>query len=334
MNIIKQTLAGSSSTNAVSELSRAFGTSPDATRAAVASVVDEFTNRLERNTLSRGGLAELVRAVGDTHHEAYLRDPSLLRSASMEQDGKAILDHVFWSKDKSRAVAAHAARASGLPASVVEDMMPSIAALSMAELTQAAAGPFDDILRRIPGLDEVLQEMQRQSRDGQSRDGDGFEPRNAPGRGSSGDYDSIPGMPETRMPKQRPPYGESPPREPGHGGTTTGSIPEQRPLPMPGEAPMPDEGSSRYDDLSDILRRGGFKVPGGGAELPDSIPGGNGGIVTGTLSNIIRAILGALLGFQSRGFLGWVIRLIVVRWGWGFLQRILGRVLGRVLTGR
>lgn len=323
MNIIKQALAGSTSTNAVSELAHAFGTPPDATRVAIASVVDEFTTRLERNTLSRGGLAELVRAVGDTHHDAYRSDPTLLRGATMERDGKAILDHVFWSKDKSRAVAAHAARASGLPAGVVEDMLPSIAALSMAELTHAAAGPFDDILRRIPGLDEALQEMQRQS-----RGGDVYEPRSAPGRGSTGDYDTVP-----RMPEQRPPYGESPPRDQGY-GRTTGGIPEQQPLPVPGEMRMPDDGSSRYDDLSDILRRGGFKVPGGGAELPESIPGGNGGMVTGTLSNIIRAVLGALLGFQSRGFLGWVIRLIVMRWGWGFLQRILGRILGRVLTGR
>lgn len=324
MNIIKQALAGSTSTNAVSELARIFGTPPDATRAAIASVVDDLASRLERNTLSRGGLAELVRAVGDTHHDAYRRDPSLLRSPGMERDGKAILDHVFWSKDTSRAVAARAARASGLPAGVVEDMLPSIAALSMAELTHAAAGPFDDILRRIPGLDEALQEMQRQS-----RDNDGSERREGQGRGSSGDFDTDTGMPE----RQRP-YAESPPRTPGLDRPAGGGIPEQRPLPVPGEMRMPDEGASRYDDLSDILRRGGFKVPGGGAELPDSIPGGNGGMVSGTLSNIIRAVLGALLGFQSRGFLGWVVRLIVMRWGWGFLQRILGRVLGRVLTGR
>lgn len=329
MNIIKQALAGSTSTNAVSELARIFGTPPDATRAAIASVVDDLASRLERNTLSRGGLAELVRAVGDTHHDAYRRDPSLLRSPGMERDGKAILDHVFWSKDKSRAVAAHAARASGLDAGVVEDMLPSIAALSMAELTHAAAGPFDDILRRIPGLDEALQEMQRQS-----RGGDAYEPRSLPGRGSTGDYDTIPRMPDAGMPEQRPPYGESPRHGPGEGRNTTGGIPEQQPLPVPGEMRMPDDGSSRYDDLSDILRRGGFKVPGGGAGLPDSLPGGDGGMVTGTLSNIIRAVLGALLGFQSRGFLGWVIRLIVMRWGWGFLQRVLGRVLGRVLTGR
>ena len=69
--------------------------------------------------------------------------------------------------------------------------------------------------------------------------------------------------------------------------------------------------------------------------MPDSIPGNIPGMEGGgALGTLIRAVLGALLGFQSRGVIGWLVRLVVMRWGWGFLQRILGRVLGRVLTGR
>lgn len=319
MNIIKQHLAGSADATAVEELAKAFGTERTATRDALAHVIDEISRRMEQQTLSRGGLAELVRAVGDTHHEAYLRDPSLIGSAEMDQDGKAILDHVFWTKDRSRGVAARAARVSGLPASQIEDMLPTMAALSMAELTRAAAGPFDDILRRIPGLDEALQEMSRQSRGGASG---GYE--RAPGGAPS----HVPDTGRTSVPR---------------GGGGAASIPEQQPLPVPGEGlPSPDRGGSRYDDLSDILRRGGFRIPGGGRriELPDNLPGnielpGNvGGAGGGVLYNIFRTLLGALLGFQSRGLLSWLIRLVVLRWGWGFVQKILGRVLGRVLLGR
>lgn len=329
--MIKDALAGSSARPAVAELAKAFGLAPETTRGAVAHVVDELTRRLERHTLSRGGLADLVRAVGDTHHETYLRNPSLIGSRTMEHDGKAILDHILWSKDASRGVAARAARDSGVPAATIENMMPSIAALTMAELTRAAAGPFDDILRRIPGLDEALEEMQRE------RGGTGWSERRSPRGGSSGDFGApgesySPGEPAETLPPARRP------------DIATGELPEQRPLPIPGEMPSPDRGGSRYDDLSDILRRGGFRIPGGdgggggggggGIELPESLPGGNGGIVTGTLYNIVRAVLGALLGFQSRGLLGWLLRLVVLRWGWGFIQRILGRVLGRVLLGR
>ena len=39
-------------------------------------------------------------------------------------------------------------------------------------------------------------------------------------------------------------------------------------------------------------------------------------------------LLGGILGFSSRGVIGWIIRLIVVRFGWGLLKRVLGRFLG------
>lgn len=324
MNVIKDQLAGSIDAPAVGELSRAYGTDPKATRDAFAYVVDEISRRMEQLTFSRGGLADLVRAVGDTHHEAYLRDPRLVGSAEMEKDGTAILNHVFWTKDRSRGVAARAARHSELPAETIEKMLPSMAALSLGELTRAAAGPFDEILRRIPGLDDALEQMHQRGR-----------------RDTQGDYDEPS---DTRS--QRSQNRKSSPDFGSRGGSRSGDaggIPEQRPLPIPGDdIPSPDRGGSRYDDLSDILRRGGFKIPRGDSgnggrrmpdDLPDDIPGGSGGAAGGTLNNIIRSLLGALLGFQSRGLLGWIIRLIVVRWGWGFLQRILGRILGRMLPG-
>ncbi len=319
MNVIKKQLAGSADSAAVEELARAFGTEPDSTRKAFAAVLDEISRRMERLTLSRGGLADLVRSAGDSRREAYLKDPRLIGSAAMDRDGKAILDHVFWTKDRSRGVAARAASASGLPAGKIEDMLPPMAALSMAELTRAAAGPFDDILRRIPGLDEALKEMARQSRGGASG-GHERAPESAP--------PNVPDAGRTSAPR---------------GGLGPAGIPEQRPLPVPGERlPSPDRGGSRYDDLSDILRRGGFRIPGGGRriEIPDNLPGnielpGNiGAAGGGLLYNIFRALLGALLGFKSRGLLSWLIRLIVLRWGWGFVQRILGWVLGRVLPRR
>ncbi|MFV0368793.1 MAG: DUF937 domain-containing protein [Hyphomicrobiaceae bacterium] len=293
MQTIKNMLAGPDSPF-VAELAKAFGTDAAETQAAVRSVVDQISQRMERLTLSRGGLAELVRAVGDSHHESYLKDPSLIRSEGMEADGKAILDHVFWSKDRSRGVAAKAARASGLAAGEIEGMLPSIAALTMGELTRAAAGPIDVILRQIPGLDETLKRMQSNNE------------RRTPEVGSSGNGNAA------RSDSGR-------------------ALPEQRPLPIPGEnVPSPDRGGARYDDLSDILRRGGFKIPGGRGstrrELPDGLPGNPGG-GGGALNEIIRTVLGALLGFKSSGFLGWLLRLIIYRWGWGFIQRILSRVL-------
>jgi len=45
---------------------------------------------------------------------------------------------------------------------------------------------------------------------------------------------------------------------------------------------------------------------------------------------MLATCLGGVLGFQSKGIIGWIVRLILVRWGWGFLQSILRRIfLGR-----
>jgi hypothetical protein len=324
VNVIKNHLAGSANDPAVVELARAFGTDANATRDALATVMDEISRRMEQLTLSRGGLADLVRALGDSHHEAYLKDPRLIGSPAMENDGRAILDHVFWTKDRSRGVAARAARDSALPAATIEKMLPSMAALAMGELTRAAAGPFDDILRRIPGLGDALDQMRQQGRGG------------APARPDRSREVITPRDTQDTPPTE---FGTPNERMPGGGSK---QIPEQRPLPVPGDDTFTqDRAGSRYDDLSDILRRGGFKFPRGNdggerdpQDLPDSAGRGSGEAAGGTLYNIIRAVLGALLGFQSRGLIGWLVRLIVLRWGWGFVQRIVGRILGRVLVGR
>ena len=55
---------------------------------------------------------------------------------------------------------------------------------------------------------------------------------------------------------------------------------------------------------SDVVRRGGQTVDGN------------------PLGTSIRDILGSVLGFQSKGFIGWIVRLLILRWGWGFLRRI------------
>lgn len=302
MNAIKNELAGSASTPAVRRLAAATGLEPEPTRIALAAMIDALSARLERNTLSRGGLAEAVRAIGDPRRQLYLGDPDAIGSERLHADGEAILGHILGSRDASRGVAARAARAAGIPAAAAEQMLPTVAAMLMGEVARAAQGPFDDILRRVPGLDDALKEI-------------GGRLGKPDGAGRGGDAHSDDGGLDAQRPARA-------------------GLPEQRPLPLPGEVPR--GGGSRYDDLSDVLERGGFKLPkgGGGSSLPPSLPGDIPAGGGGTLNGIVRAILAALLGFQSRGIVGWLVRLVVLRWGWGFVQRILGSVLGRVLLGR
>jgi hypothetical protein len=108
---------------------------------------------------------------------------------------------------------------------------------------------------------------------------------------------------------------------------------DQRPLPIPGDRPGLGRSKSPYGDLPDIIRRGGTRVPGGGSSRRPSSPDSGGGIELpqggGSLDNIIRDVLGGVVGFQSKGVIGWIIRFILVRWGWNFIQSILRRLLTR-----
>jgi hypothetical protein len=92
-------------------------------------------------------------------------------------------------------------------------------------------------------------------------------------------------------------------------------ISDGSPLPIPGDsipgvgrgAPN-DNPDNPYDRLPDIIRRGGVQVPGGGS-----------------LENVIRSILGGLLGFQNRGIVGTILQMLLIRFLPGILKSIFSR---------
>ncbi len=83
---------------------------------------------------------------------------------------------------------------------------------------------------------------------------------------------------------------------------------------LPGPEGMGSPGRNPYGDLSDIIRRGG-----------------RGTSVRGNpLWRVVRNVLGGALGFQRRGLFSWIVRMVVMRYGWTVLRRI----LQRSVTGR
>lgn len=290
---------------AAASLARSAGIDQATAERALQALLPRLTQRMERNTLSRGGLADLVSMLGSEDRSAYLSDPSVIGSPAMREDGNAILEQILGSKNDSRKLADRAARETGISDSVLKQLLPMVAAMAMGGLAKEAGGPLDALVKAF-GL--------------------GGEPLPLPGQpnasrgggGASGDY----------------------------GGSARSSAPQRPPLPK-GQSPLPipgddlpglgrrgGSGSNPLDDLSDILRRGSGRqmpriprdtggridMPGGGGqiELPQS---------AGGLWGLIRSILGSVLGFESKGFLSWLIRLIVLRWGVGFIKRLLTRIL-------
>jgi hypothetical protein len=279
---LDQVLLEAGHQGAFAEIGQAYGLSADQTQSLLTSVLPEFSRRIERNTLSRGGLADMVASMGDPTIRAALDNPAALTSPQLRTAGIGILDQVLGSKDKSRALAARAAQSTGLSEIIIKQLLPILAAMIMGGMAKSGGGSLGDILSKIPGL---------------------------PGSG--------PGTSNAPVPKQGGGWSGFP----LPGGSTSGPaapIPVPRsdgsPLPLPGEHTPLDagSGSNPYGDLSDVIRRGGG---GGGIGTSSGLPG------------IIRSILGSLLGFQSGGLVSWIIRAVVMRYGWSILRFIFGRVL-------
>jgi hypothetical protein len=322
---VLDTLRGAQDGAAVANLARTFGITPRQAEAVLAAVVPQLSSAIDRNTLSRGGLADLVRALGQGHHEQVLDNPAYLGNAAVRADGEAVLGHILGSKDRSRSVAERAALSSGVSATLIKLMLPYIASWLMGGLSKQMKGGLGDILGRLPG------------------GGGGI-----PG-GQMPELPRMPGGGGIAMPRFPSPGEHAPPQSgnplpwPTTGGrmeeTAPTTVPRgNSPLPLPGDTfpGMPGDGRNPYGDLSDILRRGmglpGGGNQGGGIQIPVPMPQGGGGgtslpggaVGGGLLWRIVRGLLGNALGFQGGGLMSWLFRMIVLKFGWSLLRRLLG----------
>jgi hypothetical protein len=326
--------------HAIENMARSFNITPAQAEAAITAVLPEFSRAIERNTLNRGGLADLIGALGSGRHQAALENPNLFKSTELRKEGNAILGHVLGGKDQSRALAARASAGSGLGSGLIEMLLPYIIQMLMGGLAGKAQGGLGDILSKIPGMPG-----------GPSTGGKGG---GQGGGGGLGDILSkIPGMPggpptgnqtggTMEMPQQAPqeqvrwpsmPKAEQSPwpqEQPAPSGGGFGGSP----LPLPGEVPSGGYGRSQspqpqagqptgdnpFGDLSDIIRGG------------KGIPGGVGGAAVGggMLWTLIRSVLGGALGFSGKGgVMSWLFRMVFMRYGWGLVKMIFSKVLLR-----
>ena len=239
-------IAGADNKN-LPRLAKDLDLTPDATAAVLHAVMPELNRNIERETLSRGGLAQIIQRLGDTKQEEYMDDAADLSSPKAIEHGNELLSNILHTKYQSRALADRAETATGIPAAKVRRMLPRIANLSMAALQQQTRSGLEDIFKKIPGFP-------------------GSQPnasRKAPAATS--------------------------------------------PLPIPGDD-WGGQSRNGYDDLSDVLRR---------KQRP---------LQSNPLWNIARQVLGSVLGFQSKGVVGYVIRFVIYRYGWSILKMVFGRI--------
>lgn len=144
-------ISGAQGGQAIDNLARAANVEPEQMDGVFRTVLPAFSNAIERNTLSRGGLADLVKALGDGHHEVILDNPQAMADPRVVQDGNEILGYVLGSKDRSRGVAMQAAQASGLSEGLIRMLLPYIAQMVMGAIAKWAKGGLGDVVQKIPG---------------------------------------------------------------------------------------------------------------------------------------------------------------------------------------
>lgn len=137
---------------AMHNLARQFGIPPAQAEAVVASIIPEVSRKLEAATLNRGGLSDLIAALGAAQPDRVLDSPGALSDPSTRQLGIGFLDQILGTKDQSRAVAGRAARATGVPESLIKAMLPYVVTMVMGALAKQTSGRLGDVLARLPGM--------------------------------------------------------------------------------------------------------------------------------------------------------------------------------------
>lgn len=231
----------------ISRLSQGLDLTEDQTTAVLRSVMPEISHYLERETLSRGGLARIIQSLGDDRQQQFLDNEADLTSPKAIERGNELLGQILRTKYQSRAVADRVERETGVPAAKTRRMLPRIANMSMGALQQQTRPALEDIFKKLPGF-----------------------PNN-------------------------------------NTGSTPNSNTGSSPLPIPGDD-WGGRSRNGYDDLSDVLRR---------QQRP---------LQSNPLWNIARQILSSVLGFQSKGVIGYIVRFIVYRYGWSILRMVFGRL--------
>lgn len=146
---------GQNTSPAIDNLAGAFGLAPSQAKAALDAIVPEIAHAIERNTLNRGGIADLVSALGNANSARTLDKGADLAAADVSANGIELLEQIFGSKDKSRAIAARIARQTGLGDGLIKSMLPAVAAMTVAALAKGSRAPLQEVMAKVPGLRAV-----------------------------------------------------------------------------------------------------------------------------------------------------------------------------------
>ncbi len=146
---ILETILKSQNGNLVKELASSLNINPSQAGAAAAKMIPALTGGLKKNVSQSGGLESLLGALTKGNHAKYVEDAKAAINPSAISEGNSILGHLLGSKQRSREVAAEAAKDTGLDVGVLKKMLPMIATMAMGSLSkqQSSGGVLSELVK-------------------------------------------------------------------------------------------------------------------------------------------------------------------------------------------
>lgn len=146
------TLRPSHTGSAVDALASSFAITSAQAEAVMRAAAPEFAWALETQSLNRGGLADLVEALGRIDQAKYLGTGNVFQEEAARVDGNGLLALLFGAGDARDMLAADIARRTGLSDTTVAGMLSGLAVLTVAALAGRVRSTLGALLARMPSL--------------------------------------------------------------------------------------------------------------------------------------------------------------------------------------
>ncbi len=123
---------------AIENMARQFGLTPDQTRHAVAALLPAFAMGLQQAASRPDHLEQIFEAMRSGRYDAFFENPRSAFSKKARTSGEDLLAKMFGSPELARRIAEQSAAFSGIAAETATKMMPLVASTLMGGMAKSA----------------------------------------------------------------------------------------------------------------------------------------------------------------------------------------------------